>query len=253
MSSIELPPDLADELARLSRLVLSPLATLQHLKSESPAFESLAWQALGVWDLTTPVGADYGLINTDVVEPVLKDIVVAYGLDELEDTLKAAAYLGFRARFLNHEHAVWEGGAWWTIECQYDPYYDGDSPPAPDYFGLVYRRTPAPMGDIVGFEKIDPARFTPDPLFPIDSFWQVLRADYECPSGLVSYEVAYREARKALSLHIVQRRQKLELCSGIEHLRGVLKDLVEADFSKDGVDKVRWVSLLAHALVLGAL
>lgn len=248
MSSIEFSHDHFAELTRLSQLVLSPFEPLQRLKTESLNLESLAWHAMGEWHQAESGAVDDCLACTSVVEPALKEIAAAYGLDTIEDSLKAAIYLGHRARFLNHEHAIWEGGGWWTIECQYDQHSDGTGEKAPAYFGVAYRGAPAPMGDIVSFSTIDSTRFTPDPLFPICSFWDVLKSDNEWPSGIVAYESAYREARKALALHISQLRHKVEPTIGIQHLKDVMLNLPD-----DPGNMLLWVSLLAHAVLLDAL
>lgn len=245
MPAAEFSLDHSAEFSRLSRLVLSPFESLEGLKTESLNLESLAWQVMGKWHQTAPDFVDLGLARSNLVEPAIKEIAQAYGLGEIEDTLKAAIYLGHRARFLNHEHAIWEGCGWYSIECSYNE--DG-SEIAPEYFGVAYRGATAPVGDIVSFSSIDLTRFTPDPLFSIHEFWEVLKSDFECPTGIVSYGAAYREAWKALALHISAQKRNLEPNIGIQLLRKLMRDL-----GKRPEDMVLWISLLAHAVLLAAM
>lgn len=248
MPAIQLSPDTSAELTRLSALLRSPFEPFQRLKTESVNLESIAWNTMGVWHQTGPECIDYGLACAKEVEAVLSEIASAYDLPTIEAALQITVYLGYRARFMNHEHAIWEGGPCWSIECQYDQYADGDGAQPPSYFGLAYPTAPAPLGDLVGIPKIDQASFTPDPLFPIDGFWGVLEADHEVPSGLVSYEAAYREARKALALHLSQLRHQVEPSLGVQHLRKVVQEIQEKPD-----DMLLWAALLIHALLLGAM
>ncbi len=233
------------ELERLKRKILSPVDNLIRLKNESANLENLAWYHIGLYHKDPPDFYDDGFVNPKTVGAAINEIAKAYNLREADDTLKTALYLGYRARFLNCEHAFYAGDVGLCLEHQYND--DGEIE-APFCICMGYAGSSGPEGDIVDFERLNPHRFSPDPLFPTDEFWALLTADYECPTGIVSYHAAYRKARRALVQHIVAANGQTSIRDGIRLLADLLPEL---DPAND--DMIPWLCFATHGMLLSEM
>lgn len=233
------------ELQRLIRKILSPVDNLQRLKNESGNIENLAWYQISQWHRDLPGLYDDGYVNPKAVGAEIDGIVRAYNLRDADDTLKTALYLGYRARFLNCEHAFYAGDVGLCVTPQYND--DGQIEP-PFCIGMGYASASGPEGDIVDFERLNPHRFSPDPLFPTDEFWAQLTADYECPTGIVSYHAAYRQARKALVQHMAESNGHLKTRDGVRLLADLLPEL-----ESNPDDMIPWICFAAHGILLSEM